>query len=34
VPLNAADNVLHLVLAVAMILLGIVLPRAGARTAR
>ncbi|MBY0176077.1 MULTISPECIES: DUF4383 domain-containing protein [Curtobacterium] len=34
VPLNVADNVLHLVLAVAMILLGIVLPRAGARTAR
>ncbi|GAA1493750.1 DUF4383 domain-containing protein [Curtobacterium herbarum] len=34
VPLNIADNVLHLVLAVAMILLGIVLPRAGARTAR
>ncbi|PZE64343.1 DUF4383 domain-containing protein [Curtobacterium sp. MCBD17_021] len=34
VPLNSADNVLHLILAVAMILLGIVLPRAGARTAR
>ena len=34
VPLNVADNVLHLVLAVAMILLGIVLPRAGARPAR
>jgi len=34
VPLNVADNVLHLVLAVAMILLGIVLPRAGARSAR
>ncbi|QWS33022.1 DUF4383 domain-containing protein [Curtobacterium aetherium] len=34
VPLNSADNVLHLILAVAMIILGIVLPRAGARTAR
>ncbi|MBT2502114.1 DUF4383 domain-containing protein [Curtobacterium sp. ISL-83] len=38
VPLNAADNVLHLILAVAMIVLGVVLPRAGrstgARTAR
>ncbi|MEN0101485.1 MAG: DUF4383 domain-containing protein [Curtobacterium sp.] len=31
VPLNSADNVLHAFLAVAMIILGIVLPRAGAR---
>ncbi|PZE85333.1 DUF4383 domain-containing protein [Curtobacterium sp. MCLR17_039] len=30
VPLNSADNWLHLILAVAMIVLGIVLPRAGA----
>jgi len=29
VPLNSADNVLHLILAVAMIVLGILLPRAG-----
>ena len=34
VPLNVADNVLHAFLAVAMIVLGVVLPRAGARTAR
>ncbi|WIA99533.1 DUF4383 domain-containing protein [Curtobacterium sp. MCBA15_012] len=33
VPLNSADNVLHAVLAVAMIVLGLLLPRAG-RTAR
>ncbi len=33
VPLNSADNVLHAVLAVAMIVLGVLLPRAG-RTAR
>jgi hypothetical protein len=33
VPLNSADNVLHALLAVAMILLGVLLPRAG-RTAR
>ncbi|MFJ3386068.1 MULTISPECIES: DUF4383 domain-containing protein [unclassified Curtobacterium] len=31
VPLNSADNVLHAFLAVAMIILGIVLPRASAR---
>lgn len=31
VPLNSADNVLHLVLAVAMIVLGFVLPRARTR---
>jgi len=31
VPLNSADNVLHLVLAVAMIVLGLLLPRVGAR---
>lgn len=29
VPLNSADNWLHLVLAIAMIVLGILLPRAG-----
>ncbi|OIH99785.1 MULTISPECIES: DUF4383 domain-containing protein [unclassified Curtobacterium] len=34
VPLNSADNVLHAFLAVAMIVLGLVLPRIGARTAR
>ncbi|WIE65107.1 DUF4383 domain-containing protein [Curtobacterium sp. MCLR17_036] len=34
VPLNVADNVLHAFLAVAMIVLGLVLPRIGARTAR
>ncbi|KQS06116.1 hypothetical protein ASG04_16255 [Curtobacterium sp. Leaf183] len=33
VPLNSADNVLHAVLAVAMIVLGLVLPRVGARRA-
>ncbi|TDN42452.1 uncharacterized protein DUF4383 [Curtobacterium flaccumfaciens] len=33
VPLNSADNVLHLVLAVAMIVLGLLLPRVGARRA-
>ncbi|MGU3411236.1 DUF4383 domain-containing protein [Microbacterium sp. M1A1_1b] len=33
VPLNSADNVLHAVLAVAMIVLGVVLPRVGARRA-
>jgi hypothetical protein len=33
VPLNSADNVLHLVLAVAMIVLGLLLPRIGARRA-
>ena len=33
VPLNSADNVLHAFLAVAMIVLGVLLPRAG-RTAR
>ncbi|KTR52833.1 DUF4383 domain-containing protein [Curtobacterium oceanosedimentum] len=33
VPLNSADNVLHALLAVAMILLGVLLPRAG-RAAR
>ncbi|ROQ16734.1 uncharacterized protein DUF4383 [Curtobacterium sp. PhB172] len=32
VPLNSADNVLHAFLAVAMIILGFVLPRIGART--
>jgi hypothetical protein len=32
VPLNSADNVLHAFLAVAMIVLGFVLPRIGART--
>ncbi|WP_420369507.1 DUF4383 domain-containing protein [Curtobacterium sp. L1-20] len=31
VPLNSADNVLHLVLAVAMIVLGLLLPRIGTR---
>lgn len=31
VPLNSADNLLHLVLAVAMIVLGLLLPRVGAR---
>lgn len=34
VPLNSADNGLHAFLAVAMIVLGIVLPRAGVRNAR
>ena len=34
VPLNVADNVLHAFLAVAMIVLGVVLPRAGVRTTR
>jgi hypothetical protein len=34
VPLNSADNVLHLLLAVAMILLGILLPRVGVGTTR
>ncbi|KTR03644.1 DUF4383 domain-containing protein [Curtobacterium sp. 1P10AnD] len=34
VPLNSADNVLHLILAVAMVVLGLVVPRIGARTAR
>jgi hypothetical protein len=34
VPLNSADNVLHAFLAVAMIVLGFVLPRIGTRTAR
>jgi hypothetical protein len=33
VPLNGADNVLHLVLAVAMVALGIFLPRIGSRRA-
>lgn len=33
VPLNTADNALHAVLAVAMIVLGVVLPRVGARRA-
>lgn len=33
VPLNSADNVLHLILAVAMVVLGLVLPRVGARRA-
>lgn len=33
VPLNSADNVLHLVLAVAMVVLGLLLPRVGARRA-
>ena len=31
VPLNSADNVLHLILAVAMIVLGLLLPRVGTR---
>lgn len=34
VPLNSADNVLHAFLAVAMIVLGAVLPRVSARTTR
>lgn len=34
VPLNSADNVLHLVLAIAMIVLGILLPRVGAANRR
>ncbi|PCN48747.1 hypothetical protein Csp2054_06030 [Curtobacterium sp. 'Ferrero'] len=34
VPLNSADNVLHFVLAVAMVVLGLVVPRVGARSAR
>jgi hypothetical protein len=34
VPLNSADNVLHAFLAVAMIVLGFVLPRIGTRNAR
>lgn len=33
VPLNTADNALHAVLAVAMIVLGVVLPRVGTRRA-
>ncbi|MDP4332244.1 DUF4383 domain-containing protein [Curtobacterium sp. A7_M15] len=33
VPLNSADNVLHLILAVAMIVLGLLLPRVGTRRA-
>lgn len=33
VPLNVADNALHLVLAVAMVVLALVLPRVGARRA-
>lgn len=32
VPLNVADNALHAVLAVAMIVLGVLLPRAGRAT--
>ncbi|MDM7887546.1 DUF4383 domain-containing protein [Curtobacterium sp. RHCJP20] len=32
VPLNSADNVLHALLAVAMIVLGVLLPRAGRTT--
>ncbi|WP_307159576.1 DUF4383 domain-containing protein [Curtobacterium sp. B18] len=31
VPLTSADNVLHLILAVAMIVLGLLLPRVGTR---
>jgi len=33
VPLNVADNVLHLILAIAMVVLGLVLPRVGTRRA-
>lgn len=34
VPLNSADNVLHAFLAIAMIVLGLVLPRVGIRASR